>query len=238
MKLARNEFHDLYAEHWPAFESYFRTISNPPLSCPLLLDTPRLYDFQPVRLFVVGRETRSWCNELAATHQGEPLIHELMSRYSAFDCGTAHRKSPFWQFVRKLETGLGIKPGQILWSNLHKCDHGQGPPSEGIAAELRARFPVLRKEIELACPGVVLFLTANDELLKQWFPDCELAEVPESGGLVSHVKQNSLPGLWLRTSHPRALKMSRQWHRTLSLLLKLIREHPDPPLTDEESPAV
>jgi hypothetical protein len=228
MDSMHGEFRELYLKHWLGFETFYRSVSNPPLSCPLLIDPPDRYRSQPIKLFVVGRETRSWYNDTAEKLSGTQLIDQLMSIYrSVFQVGIGLRRSVFWQYIRQLEHEIGIERGQVLWSNIHKCDHGQGPPSPELAAKLRECLPVLSEEIRIGRPDVVIFFTGskqqNDGALHNWFPDFESFEIHGSNGCIVQIKHPWLPQRTFKTDHPRALKMRGNWKPVLSALRELAR---------------
>lgn len=145
------QFRELYQRHWSQFVPYYR--ENLALSSPLLMNPPRAYASQKHKLMVIGRETKTWYNAEGRTFPQDEMIDGLMGIYrDKFNLGMGLKRSVFWQFVRALENRLGITPGAVCWSNIHKCDFHGTQPSPEIATILRERLPVLRTRSLLQIP--------------------------------------------------------------------------------------
>jgi hypothetical protein len=165
-------FYDLYSRYWKDLVPYLK--ENPDLSRPLLMDFPDKYKEQKIKLLVCGQQTNGWENiELSSD---TAVIHELMCRYkNGFRMGLLNRsdgkpyRSPFWNFVRKLECKLDIEKGEILWTNLNKVDQKDKRPSLEIEEQIRRLFLVVPEEIKLAKPDIIIFLTGHQQ--KRCFDD-------------------------------------------------------------------
>jgi hypothetical protein len=229
MHSMHDEFRELYLKHWSSFEPFYRSVSNPPLSSPLLISPSDRYQLQPTKLFVIGQETHSWYNEVAANFTGPALVDALMTVYKdEFQRGANYKRTPFWRFIRGLEPMLGIEPTEILWGNIHKCDRNGDRPF-GLEAELRQRFPVLTEEIRIGNPDVVLFFTGingqNDDFIRDWFPGYERFEVLGSDGRLAMIKHPHLPNRTFKMDHPNYLSRCgrRKWDQALEVVHEFTR---------------
>jgi hypothetical protein len=229
MDSMRDEFRELYLKHWSGFEAFYRTISNPPLSSPLLISPSDRYQLQSTKLFVIGQETHSWYNDVAANLTGPALVDALMTKYKdEFQRARTYSRPPFWRFIRGLESKLGIEPTEILWSNIHSCDRNGRRPY-GLEAELRQHFPVLQEEIRIGSPDVVLFFTGinghNDDFLRDRFPDYERLEVLGSDGRLAMIKHPQLPRRTFKMDHPNYLSRCgrRKWGQALEVVHEFTR---------------
>jgi hypothetical protein len=97
------DFKSLYRPFWPGLAEFVNDHRAMRLSPPLLLACPREYAAQPLQLFIVGQQTRTWYNnEVLPLTTDERSIDILQGIYSnSFQLG-AGLNTPFWQFVRRL----------------------------------------------------------------------------------------------------------------------------------------
>src|SRR5581483_9561510 len=147
---------DLYERAWPSLHTLLR--ARPELSNPLLVNRPVSWreEGSEQRLLIVGQQTgpRRWQPDLAIRRNRAHrlAVTELMRRYSAFKADHAAGTSHFWRFLRALETRRGA---QGIWTNLNRCDF-QGSRPRVVEEQLWAAFPVLREEIKLIRPSIVV----------------------------------------------------------------------------------
>lgn len=167
---SRRELEDLYLRSWPACAALLQRY--PELSNPVLLDVPDGYPELPLHVLIVGQESgpSRWCPEVDVRRARSPraAVVRLMGQYRSFMAGLDPRVGHFWRFVRRLEAGLGVPGGGALWTNLNKCDLAGRRP-RGLEADLARALPVLREELRVTRPDVVVFLTgpAYDPLLTE-----------------------------------------------------------------------
>jgi hypothetical protein len=180
------------------------------ISWPLLMEVPETYHLAPVRLKIVGQETRGWAEHI----HGSTTIEELMSFYRGFNLGERYRASPFWQASNHIHKALNPEgpPRSYLWSNLLKLSqHKKRPNSE--VEDMVAGLGLLQAEIEITQPQVTLFLTGPryEERLGTTFPGI-LAEPVTP--LFSRLKHSAFPAQShvYRTYHPNYLRRTRKWH--------------------------
>ena len=70
------------------------------LEGPLLMDLTQYWK-QPVKLLIIGQETKGWNSEYKD-------IESLKKTYREFNMGEGYYSSPFWNLTRKLESKVGI----------------------------------------------------------------------------------------------------------------------------------
>lgn len=115
------------------YEATFPTITEvitrtESVSWPLLMEVPSAYPSLPIKLMVVGQETRGWGS-------GVPQdVKEVVALYRTFDLGRRYRATPFWQAVHQLHRQLNPNspPRAFLWSNLVKVSQHKTRPLPAI----------------------------------------------------------------------------------------------------------
>jgi hypothetical protein len=199
----------LYHETWPKLNSVLpkdRNISNP-----LFIHVPEAYETAKLRLVIVGRETHGW-----HSHLGDPAYPTdpdmLIAKYQKFDLGRDYVSSPFWWAAHNLQKKFApeVPPFGFVWSNLFICDQNQTTPQDDVADLLR-EHSILRKELAILQPDVVVFFTGwnpYDYTVRSLFPGIEIA--PADGGegkLLARLKHPDLPIRSFRTYHPKYLRL-------------------------------
>jgi hypothetical protein len=221
----------LYWQQWPTFIDFLRPrLETLELSPPLLIDPPAGYYTQSIRLFIIGKQTHTWYNERFLPECSDNPIQTLMRIYrDEFRLGLGYN-SPFWTAVRVLEARLGIAPGCVVWSNLNKVDQGKSGreerrPVTDIETGLLTHFPVLKQEIALAVPDVVVFFTGPDydDLLERLFPKVVLSTIHGfERRALARVEHPALPKKAFRSWHPGYLRRNKErWDSVLAALAGL-----------------
>ena len=190
------------------------------LSCPFLLSlTTHAYPEAAIRLMVVGQQTKGWENEwMYEDVDTDRFIEHLLEAYGDFQLGKDYHPSRLLETSHDLYRRLnpsGPENG-FLWDDLVKVDENWGHRPEPDVEELLAgEFDVLRKEIELAEPHVIVFFAGPDywERFRSTFSDVRLVPVPVDGagphewwrrmGGLLLASPASKPGpRWFYTYHP------------------------------------
>ncbi len=192
---------ELYAKHWSDIQEIRKR--NPELSAPILIKFPESYLSQNVKLMIIGQQTKGW---------GKGGISDLLKCYDKFNLGETYYASPFWSITRKIERTLNIHKNAVVWSNLNRCDYNDERPPLKIEKDLRVTSPLLRGEIEILQPDVVIFFSGPnyDEHIQQSF----IGSIFESiDGFtlreVSRINHELLPQHTYRTYHPKYLRLSK-----------------------------
>jgi hypothetical protein len=193
----------LYEAAFPTFGEI--AAGSEKVSWPLLLEVPEGYSSVPVKLLVVGQETRGWGS-------GVPRdVEEVVALYRAFELGRWYRATPFWQAVHRLHRLLNpdAPPRAFLWSNLVKVSQHKTRPSP-VVEEAVCRLGLLRAEIRITRPDAIVFFTGSsyDGRLRETFPGAALDRLSR---FVSRVRHEELPWHSYRTSHPNYLRLSGNW---------------------------
>jgi hypothetical protein len=142
--------------------------TSPKLSDPLLVNPKECYAQASPKLFFVGIVTHRWGR--STKNVGKWLEH---SGYPDAVDQSIVKKASFWTCVKKLHEMLGVDfdGGYGVWSNLIRMDDNRKEPKRDLAKEMIDRFPLLREEVRICAPDLVVFLTGNkrDDLICRTF---------------------------------------------------------------------
>lgn len=128
----------------------------------------------PVKLMIVGQETRGWLGSFAKVYDTplQEYVAASMARHRALLAGPP-RGSRFGQFHRQAQRTLKSVEGSVAWHNLFSISFKERSPiaskAMGLIAELSTQLLV--KQIELLQPRAILFVTGAgyDRCLKACF---------------------------------------------------------------------
>ena len=142
------------------------------------------------------------------------------------------KKSIFWQgahFFNDILNPQFKNQRCFLWTNVTKYSRSKSPLTQEDIIYTLKHFNVLKKEIELIKPNVVLFFSGKnyDDIIKQQFNkgDLEFNKISDEYGeheiaqIVS--ASHSLPIHSYRTYHPRYLRQQKKWHYLSVLAAKI-----------------
>ncbi|MFH0714767.1 MAG: hypothetical protein V1847_03610, partial [Candidatus Diapherotrites archaeon] len=207
----------LYKKNW---EKMRRVKKEHGLSSPLLIKLRK----QRVTLFVVGQETYGWwksgsLNDLRNNYS-KILDACLSSRPPAKKAINKTYHSRFWYMMRNLQKELKIdlKKESIAWSNLNRMDNGEKEkpfePTYKISEEMIDEFPLLKEEIKICKPKVIIFFTGNkwnDELLKKTFGEVKFEKLNSvRKENLARLKIKGISAKMYRTWHPNSFKKGRE----------------------------
>ena len=214
----------VYSQEWPA-----------DVSAPLLMHVFEQYEQMRTKVLFVDQETHGW------DYLSKQLtVETLQNRYVSFNLGKhadygdgkkpRYLRSPFWNFSRSCFHQLNLYPGVdrktngFLWTNISKFDCNSTTPHPDLQQRNRLGFELLRQELTIIQPNVVVFLTGTkyDPWLDQLF---QLNREPIlEGGLLNvlHDSTQLLPVLSFQTEHPRTLSMRKTYHAVLDKLVEVI----------------
>ena len=144
------------------------------LSDPLLLSVDERYLSARTKIMIVGQETHKWewHENDEEKDPGYPItmllseyVSILMARYQRKHWGKVFKASSFWKAADQIYENLNDYPGRpdigYLWNNIDKVD------SDGAALSVRSRkmvhdcFFVLKEELEIIKPDVVIFFVGQ-----------------------------------------------------------------------------
>ena len=163
---------ELYCKHWPEFGALLPTGAG--FSVPLLCGVTSAYLRSPVRLVVVGQQTRHWLREpelmgpWSKAHffprtDAPKVIQKLMLLYALFLASGLDKGRGFFRAARQIQRAVDLSSGTgdaFLWRNLFICDQNGREPAEEYHDRLRKLSP-LAAELRILHPHVVVFMTGQ-----------------------------------------------------------------------------
>ena len=202
---------ELYTPKWPSLlENGFRVKGPIPTNPLLLCFDENEYSQADKRILICGQETWGWGKF------GSSIEHCMDGYRSFFIDGEfydGYGVSSFWKAFRYFQSQFAkIYAGQkiqYIWQNLSKIgrDDGETGVTDEIRALERQYFPVLKEEIAILAPDVVLFLSGpnRDHDIRFHFPDAKFYKAGDEPNLRRRawVSSSYLPRFTLRLYHPR-----------------------------------
>lgn len=216
-----NRLAELYAGCWTVLGEIFEPEVDPiavsGISTPLFLHVFEDYAAARKRLLIVGQQTYGWVGQLKHEQfmsERSAQVERLVSVYRKFDRGRKYR-SPFWSAAKYISKRLNGKPGHgLLWSNLFRVDQRKSRPNKKVESWLAKTDYVLREEVAILEPSVVVFFTGPnyDSLVRRIFDGVRFDSVAGKGKRsISRLEHTLLPHHSYRVYHPAYLRRSKQW---------------------------
>jgi hypothetical protein len=205
-------------------EAWKRLLSSMPSSFggdqrptnPLLLDISEGFINADVKILFFGQETNDWEGDFP--HSAG--IYHLIDTYKNFylnGCCFIYN-GQFWNGISKLKQKLEEhfsytgRTVSFLWNNIVKIGKsgGKGLPSNEILQWQDNWFDILREEVALLKPDIIIFLTGPyyDRFIRRVFDDAYFESINErKERQLARIKSIHLPVRTVRTYHPNYL-----WH--------------------------
>lgn len=206
----------LYEEYWPQLNAEIsRCISSNPEvlpTNPLLINIDEdIYREADLRIMVFGQETNDWYGPW-----GNLSLSQTLECYSEFFGSGAWRKygGHFFNGVRnyhsKIKERFPDKKVSLVWNNILKIGKvkAKGAPSSQIIQATLNSFPVVKEEIRILQPNIIIFFTGPnyDRYLKDSFEYLSLNPMEGwNSRKLAKVAAKELPINSFRTYHPRYL---------------------------------
>lgn len=207
---------DLYNSKWdklclamkPILED--QTLEIKP-TCPLLLSVnDNDYNSGDIRLVVYGQETNSWYSEF---HNGiEPIVECYEEFFTNGECWSYGGQ--FWngvnRFIELLQEKYPNKKISLIWNNIVKIGKfdDKGFPPDYIYEVEREHFSVIKDELKILKPTIVLFLTGPnyDSVIADNFGNLTYSKLPTdySEREIAKIGLTGVPFAF-RTYHPNYL---------------------------------
>jgi len=165
---------------------------------------------------ILGQETKGW----GSTSGFSRCAEEGMKRYKSFYVDKSfyngYKRSVFWKgfifFKREIEKQHKGKEVTFIWNNISKI--GRPNAKTGVSQNIRNvernYFPVLKEEIKIINPDVVIFLTGpnRDHDIEFHFSDYKITHSGTSSTQreLAFVNATNLPSVSLRMYHPSYFK--------------------------------
>jgi hypothetical protein len=231
-----NQLKALYQSKWNDITNAVSQLEVKAAS-PLLIKVSDEYYHADIRVMVVGQETDGWHG---CFNEKQKSVSELMDSYYDYFYkislnGRKRTKRAFWNnknfsFFEKSIKAEG-KSVSFIWNNISKIGNmGRGRPHPNIKKIERESFNVIRSEIEILKPNLIIFTTGKrDEYIKFHFGahslflpklyllDNELAK--ETVNLIAELKLELFPNTCaVRVEHPNRRTLDKK------LILKVIEQ--------------
>ena len=206
------------------------------LGPPLVMAEPPAWGTSRHRLLMLGQETAHWSIPEARTLRDVLVLPDpvaaLAAAYAGFDFGAEAAHVHFIRALRRLERDLeGGQRGAVMWSNVAHVDCApMGRSSASIAAlpgalrdaVLDWQRGILSAGIEQLAPGAVLAMSGPkyDSVLEREFPGLRFEPVGDAPPRdLARLVHPALPGLSLRTHHPRTLEIAKAGHLATAIAM-------------------
>lgn len=201
----------LYETHYEKllheYRSSFAHQIKDQLTNPLLISIDEdKYQKSDLKIMFFGQETNDWEGPCGKE------INELLCTYQKF-LTDGNRRGQFWNAVSDYTQAIQEKnPNKCIsyvWNNILKIGkaHEKGKPSsEGIELQQKY-FPVIKDEVEILKPDIIIFFTGPyDDYIRYEFPDINLLELNGwNDRELCQLNSAYLPARSFRTSHPTKL---------------------------------
>jgi len=212
------QLYQLYSSKWDglcsAIKSIYidRNLKVKPAN-PFLIYIAEEEEFKnaDIRVMIYGQETNTWCGKFKTDL--EQILNCYDEFYNGGECWAYGKQffNGFSKFKTMLEDKYSNKNKKIrfVWNNIVKIgmSDGKGFPPDYIYEVERNHFSVIKDELEIIKPNVVLFLTGPnyDSIIEDNFGKLSYTAVP--GFEISCLAKIQLTGVdfAFRTYHPNYL---------------------------------
>lgn len=152
-----NELKKLYDEYWPKYQTHIRSSEiGKEAAFPFLIRCPDSYEMAPKKIMFCGQETLNWYKE--GYDNPEVDYHKIRGIYNAFVNTNHGNNSPYWNFQKRIRNTFP-KIGYIN-NNIVKIGKKYSPGCDDRINDLALKyFPVIRREIEILKPDLIIFFT-------------------------------------------------------------------------------
>lgn len=177
---------------------------------PLLISPPDNYSTSALKIMYFGKET----NGYEGSFRESKGVQHLMRVYDEFANKGGAKKygKHFWNAVHKFNSAFSKKGSSVsfTWNNIVKVgmDWSMGIPPEAVIRWQQNWFTVIRKEIEILEPDVVIFMSGPhyDKFIERVFGPLTLTKVgSRSERQLARIVNDLLPPASFRTYHPNYL---------------------------------
>ena len=207
------ELTEIYRKHFSeCSKTITQVISNvtEPAADPLLISPPTKYLDSDFKIMYFGQEANGWAGSF---HDSKGVDH-LLDVYDKFanNVGGPAYGGPFWNAIKRLNQSfskLHVLPA-FTYNNIIKIGkhRAKGLPSEPLLRWQKTWFQVIREEVRILTPDLIVFFTGPryDKFLQEAFGPLEFFQVGARGiRQLSRVRALGLPANTFRTYHPNYL---------------------------------
>lgn len=174
----------------------------------------------PMKLMIVGMETRAWNGSFKQIHDGDlrSYIEDSMRKHQKY-LDVPPGRSCFGRFHQYAAAKLGCSRKEVGWGNLFAVAYKKGSPkkdSKSFAAVQELSLQLLREQLRVIRPQSIIFVTG-------WRYDSDLKRSLD--GMIDRSNVLVKKALWefylddalcYRTSHPRNVIAAQHRESALS----------------------
>lgn len=177
---------------------------------PLLIAPPKDYASSTLKVMYFGKETNGW----EGAFKDSKGVQHLLGVYDAFvnNGGAAKYRGPFWNAIRRFNTVLSklVPSLSFTYNNIIKVgkDWSKGTPPESVLRWQENWFQVIREEVRILSPDVIIFFTGPDydRFIEKAFGPVGLEKIGNRiVRQLARLTSTGLPNATFRTYHPNFL---------------------------------
>lgn len=245
MSIINEKLKQLYKEYKKErCSSLIDNIDIHSVSPPLLVKAFQDYEKASPRIALIGQCTFGWSwpayKDFYPEWTYEPIntFHDffdkpesvtwLMKGYELFKFAERQKRnynSPIWRFYRTILNKMNLQKIESgIWTNLFRFDiKGYPPPKAILPHVFKFQQNLLRKELEILNPDIVIFVTywKNDYIINNEFGAAR--NYPISGvaeKVLCRVEFPKQSFIAFRTYHPAYLQRIKLFHAVIDLILE------------------
>lgn len=131
---------------------------------PFLLKVPENYTDFSNKIMIFGQETNSWCGECGDKSAFSNKIEKSIQIYQQFylDGGINRYRGAFWNEFKRIKKQVSESNNAvIIWNNINKIGRIGKGNVHSINEIQFEYFNVIRDEIRLLKPNIIIFLTGH-----------------------------------------------------------------------------
>jgi hypothetical protein len=200
----------LYSAHWDDLIKHGAEVCSPPPTNPLLLKLDEgAFASASKRILICGQES-AWARFGTSIDDGMEKYFQFFIKGGLYsEVGGSSFWKAFRYFEREFRQLFGKDDCTFIWQNLSKMGRfdGENGVTPAIRQLERDHFPVLRDEMAILQPDIVLFLTGpnRDDDIRFHFPDVQLSTAGTESNFrrLAWLSSRDLPVASLRLYHPR-----------------------------------
>lgn len=128
---------------------------------PLMLKIDEDWEKSDLKIMIFGQETNGWANEAGNEGLFCSKVEEVIKVYEDFYLQNTMYNSPFWNEFRRVKRNLNIEDRKVsvLWNNIIKIGRNGIGNVEEINIISKKYFDVIKDEIEILKPNILIFFT-------------------------------------------------------------------------------
>ena len=202
----------IYRDRWTSLSENLKKLEPSKYANPFILSFDNAkYESADIRVMIFGQETKGWLNKDGLLE----TVDEASLRYHSFFCLENFYKgygvSSFWKafrfFSKEIQSANPDKEIYFSWNNINKIGKFEGTGTDLEVEKIeREFFSVIKSEVELFKPDIVIFLTGpnRDSNIRYHFEDAEFVSVDPTikDRAMAKVKSQYLPENTIRLYHP------------------------------------